>query len=618
MDKVRTRFAPSPTGFMHIGNLRTGLYAYLFAKKNGGDFVLRIEDTDQARYVDGAVQVIYNTLKTAGIDYDEGPDKDKGFGPYIQSERKSLYLKYALELIERGGAYYCFCDKEKLDSLADSNGVRKYDKHCLHLSKAEIEDRLKSGQSYVIRQNIPAEGEGSYVDMVYGKVTVPYHDMEDCILIKSDGMPTYNFANVVDDHLMQISHVIRGNEYLSSTPQYNLLYDSFGWERPTYMHLAPIMKDETRKLSKRYGDANFEDFIQKGYLPEAIVNYIALLGWCPKDNREKMTMSEMIEAFDVDGISISSSIFDEVKMKWLNGEYIKELSDEKFYKLSLPYFKKGIASKYDYRKIAPLLKTRVDILSDVEHKTDFLAQFGEYDKNIFITKRMPDLAIAKASVDVALEALKNLDNWSVDSIRDCLSACAEANSIKNGHMVSNVRVAITGTQVTPGGAFEMADILGKEFTGLERYGHKVYGPFTMKTRHEMLERLLKLPQQYPDLKRELDAMEYVLITPEEIQAIVQIWIYEGDSIREIRELFTRCGMDAPYITSLFMNDDSMNILEDICALHEVPVDLIQKLLMVENDRSGLSRRNGVYNKLDGILETYVLEDMLKNAKEKQS
>lgn len=464
MDKVRTRFAPSPTGFMHIGNLRTGLYAYLFAKKNGGDFVLRIEDTDQARYVDGAVQVIYNTLKTAGIDYDEGPDKDKGFGPYIQSERKSLYLKYALELIERGGAYYCFCDKERLDSLADSNGVRKYDKHCLHLSKAEIEDRLKSGQSYVIRQNIPAEGEGSYVDMVYGKVTVPYHDMEDCILIKSDGMPTYNFANVVDDHLMQISHVIRGNEYLSSTPQYNLLYDSFGWERPTYMHLAPIMKDETRKLSKRYGDANFEDFIQKGYLPEAIVNYIALLGWCPKDNREKMTMSEMIEAFDVDGISISSSIFDEVKMKWLNGEYIKELSDEKFYKLSLPYFKKGIASKYDYRKIAPLLKTRVDILSDVEHKTDFLAQFGEYDKNIFITKRMPDLAIAKASVDIALEALKNLDDWSVDSIRDCLSACAEANSIKNGHMVSNVRVAITGTQVTPGGAFEMADILGKEET----------------------------------------------------------------------------------------------------------------------------------------------------------
>lgn len=314
-NSVRTRFAPSPTGFMHIGNLRTGLYAYLFAKSKGGDFILRIEDTDQERKVEGAVDMIYRTLETAGISYDEGPDKDAGFGPYVQTERMGLYKEYAEKLVELGGAYYCFCDKERLEGLKDENGVHTYDKHCRNLSKEEVERRLRAGEPYVIRQKVPEGVVSEYEDMVFGKISVNSQDIEDGVLLKSDGLPTYNFANVVDDHLMNITHVIRGTEYLSSTPKYNLIYDAFGWERPKYMHLPPIMKDATRKLSKRFGDANFEDFISKGYLPEAIVNYIALLGWCPKDNREKMSMSEMTEAFDVDGISHSSSIFDEADRK---------------------------------------------------------------------------------------------------------------------------------------------------------------------------------------------------------------------------------------------------------------------------------------------------------------
>ncbi|MGN0796165.1 MAG: glutamate--tRNA ligase [Christensenellales bacterium] len=462
---VRTRFAPSPTGFMHIGNLRTGLYAYLFAKKNGGDFILRIEDTDQERYVDGAVELIYRTLEKAGIDYDEGPDKDKGYGPYIQSERKGLYAKYAKELVEKKAAYYCFCDEERLSSLAGDKGFKKYDKHCLSLSKEEIEKRLSRGDPYVIRLNVPHSGEGEYEDMVYGKVTVKYEDMDDCILLKSDGMPTYNFANVVDDHLMNITHVIRGNEYLSSTPMYNLIYDGFGWERPKYMHLAPIMKDETRKLSKRYGDANFEDFIAKGFLPEAIVNYVALLGWCPKDNREKMTMNEMIEAFDVSGISISSSIFDETKMRWLNGEYIKELSDEEFYKLSKPYFDKSTATEYDYKLIAPLLKTRVDVLSDVIEKVAFLADFKAFDKDMFLNKKNKvDFPVAVKALNVAYSALSELNVWDMENIKESLATAAAENDIKGGQVLCCLRLGITGVAVTPGGAYEIAEILGKEET----------------------------------------------------------------------------------------------------------------------------------------------------------
>ncbi len=462
---VRTRFAPSPTGFMHIGNLRTGLYAYLFAKKNHGDFILRIEDTDQERYVEGAVELIYRTLEKAGIKYDEGPNKDKGYGPYVQSERKGLYKKYALELVEKGAAYYCFCDEERLGTLAGDKGFKKYDKHCLNLPKEEIAKRLEAGEPYVIRLNVPTHGEGTYEDMVYGKVAVKYEDMDDCILLKSDGMPTYNFANVVDDHLMNITHVIRGNEYLSSTPMYNLMYDGFGWQRPTYMHLAPIMKDETRKLSKRYGDANFEDFIAKGFLPEAIVNYVALLGWCPKDNREKMTMDEMIEAFDVSGISISSSIFDEAKMKWLNSEYIKELSDEKFYELSKPYFDKSTATAYDYKLIAPLLKTRVDILSDVIEKVAFLADFKAFDKEMFLNKKNKiDFELAIKCLEIAKDALKGLSDWRMETIKESLAKAAEDAGVKGGQVLCTLRLGITGVQVTPGGAYEIAEILGKDET----------------------------------------------------------------------------------------------------------------------------------------------------------
>ena len=474
MEKVRTRFAPSPTGFMHVGNLRTCLYAYLFAKKNNGTFILRIEDTDQERYVEGAVDLIYRTLQKAGIYHDEGPDKDAGYGPYIQSERKDLYLKYAQELVEKGGAYYCFCTKDRLETLKDDNGIRKYDKHCLHLSKEEVEANLKAGIPYVIRQNIPEEGVSEYDDMVFGHIAVPNKDMEDEILIKSDGMPTYNFANVVDDHLMKINYVIRGVEYLSSTPKYNLMYDAFGWERPHYMHLSPIMKDEQHKLSKRYGDANFEDFIEKGYLPEAIVNYIALLGWAPKTNQEKMTMEEMLELFDVNGISKSPSIFDEVKMRWLNSEYLKEMSFEEFNEIATPYYEKSeIKGKYDYMKLSKLLKDRVEILSEIPDKVNFLMHFGEYDTAMFEHKKM------KITKEIALNALKKcqeilpaVENWTDENLKALLMETAQQMQIKTGQIFLPLRLAITAVASTPGGATEMAELLGKEET-LNRLAYSI-------------------------------------------------------------------------------------------------------------------------------------------------
>lgn len=464
--KVRTRFAPSPTGFMHIGNLRTCLYAFLFARKNNGTFILRIEDTDQERFVDGAVDLIYRTLKTSGITHDEGPDVGGDYGPYVQSERKPIYMEYAKKLIELGGAYYCFCTKERLETLTDENGVRTYDKHCLHLSKEEIEENLKNGVPYVIRQNIPKVGTGTYHDMVYGDISVDYSELEDNILIKSDGMPTYNFANVVDDHLMGITHVIRGTEYLSSTPKYNLIYDAFGWERPKYMHLPPIMKDATRKLSKRFGDANFEDFIAKGYLPEAVVNYIALLGWCPKDNREKMTMDEMIEAFDVDGISHSSSIFDEAKMRWLNGEYLKAMSAEDFEKVATPWIEKAIEGKdYDVKELASLMQTRVDILSEIPEKLAFLNEFGDYDLAMYEHQKMKvTKEVALKAVEVAIDALKEFEDWNADAIKEQIKTCAEQAGMKGGQVMFCMRVALTGAPVTPGGAIEMAMVLKKEET----------------------------------------------------------------------------------------------------------------------------------------------------------
>lgn len=463
-DTVRTRFAPSPTGFMHIGNLRTGLYAYLFARKNNGKFILRIEDTDQERKVEGAIEMVYRTLATAGITYDEGPDKDGGVGPYIQTERMGIYKEYAKKLVELGGAYYCFCDKERLESLQGEGGVHTYDKHCRNLSKEEVERRLAAGESYVIRQKVPEGVVSSYDDMVFGRISVDTADIEDGVLLKSDGLPTYNFANVVDDHLMGITHVIRGTEYLSSTPKYNLIYDAFGWERPKYMHLPPIMKDATRKLSKRYGDANFEDFIAKGYLPQAVVNYIALLGWCPKDNKEKMTMQELIDEFDVSGISHSSSIFDEAKMRWLNGEYLKAMSEQDFEKVATPWIKQAIGDKdYDVKELALLMQTRVDVLSEIPEKLAFLNEFGEHDLAMYEHQKMKVTKdVAKRALGVAIAALEDFDDWSADAIKEQIKTKSEEEGIKSGQVMFTMRVALTGAPVTPGGAIEMAVVLKKD------------------------------------------------------------------------------------------------------------------------------------------------------------
>ena len=461
---VRTRFAPSPTGFMHIGNLRTGLYTYLYARKHKGTFILRIEDTDQERKVEGAVEAIYRTLNIAGMDYDEGPDKDGGYGPYVQTERMGLYKEYAEKLVELGGAYYCFCDKERLQSIVDENGLHTYDKHCRNIPLDEAKARVAAGESYVIRQKVPEGVVSSYTDMVFGEIAVASADIEDGVLLKSDGLPTYNFANVVDDHLMGITHVMRGVEYLSSTPKYNLMYDAFGWERPTYIHLSPIMKDAQRKLSKRYGDANFEDFVAKGYLPEAIVNYIALLGWCPKSNKEKMTIEEMIEEFDVDGISKSPAIFDEAKMRWLNGEYLKAMTPDEFYKVSLPYILKSKAGgKFNDYEISRLMQTRVDVLSDIPEKIDFLVDFDEYDVNMYVHQKMKvDFNVAKRALKVAFDALAGLDDWTEDAIKEAMKSSAEGNGMKGGQVMFSVRVALTGQPSTPGGAVEMAVVLGKE------------------------------------------------------------------------------------------------------------------------------------------------------------
>ena len=461
---VRTRFAPSPTGFMHIGNLRTGLYTYLYARKHKGTFILRIEDTDQERKVEGAVEAIYRTLNIAGMDYDEGPDKDGGYGPYVQTERMGLYKEYAEKLVELGGAYYCFCDKERLQSIVDENGLHTYDKHCRNIPLEEAKARVAAGEPYVIRQKVPEGVVSSYTDLVFGEIAVASADIEDGVLLKSDGLPTYNFANVVDDHLMGITHVMRGVEYLSSTPKYNLMYDAFGWERPTYIHLSPIMKDAQRKLSKRYGDANFEDFVAKGYLPEAIVNYIALLGWCPKTNKEKMTIEEMIEEFDVDGISKSPAIFDEAKMRWLNGEYLKAMTPDEFYKVSLPYILKSKAGgKFNDYEISRLMQTRVDVLSDIPEKIDFLVDFDEYDVNMYVHQKMKvDFNVAKRALKVAFNALAGLDDWTEDAIKEAMKSSAEANGMKGGQVMFSVRVALTGQPSTPGGAVEMAVVLGKE------------------------------------------------------------------------------------------------------------------------------------------------------------
>ena len=462
MKEVRTRFAPSPTGFMHVGNLRTGLYAYLYAKKNGGTFILRIEDTDQERYVEGATDAIFRTLKTAGIDYDEGPGKEKDGMIYVQSQRKHLYKQYAEELIKKGGAYYCFCGKRNVTD----GGVGKYDKHCAHLSAEEVERRLAAGEPHVVRMRVPeTDGASEYDDLVYGHISVAYKDMDDMILLKSDGMPTYNFANVIDDHSMGVTHILRGNEYLSSTPQYNLLYDAFGWERPQYIHLAPIMRDHEHKLSKRNGDANFEDFVAKGYLPQAIVNYIALLGWSPKGNQEKLSLEELKEQFDVSGLSQSPSIFDGAKMRWLNAEYIRELSHEDFAKVAMPFLAQSKAyGKYDTDMLLSLLQPRVETLGDIPAAVDFLEEYDDFDLALFEhQKNKTDAAVAKTVLSAAIPALKTAE-WTNDAIFAALCDVTTALGVKKAAVMWCVRIAATARAVTPGGASEMAVLLGKEET----------------------------------------------------------------------------------------------------------------------------------------------------------
>ncbi len=465
---VRTRFAPSPTGFMHVGNLRTALYEYLVAKSQGGTFVLRIEDTDQERYVEGAVDIIYNTLKTAGLNHDEGPDVGGQFGPYVQSERKDMYLPYAEQLVKEGKAYRCFCSKERLESIQEESEFGGYDRHCRDLPQEEIDRLLAEGVPYVIRQKMPLEGKTTFVDAVFGEITVDNSELQDQILIKTDGYPTYNFANVIDDHTMGITHVVRGCEYLSSTPKYNLLYDAFGWEIPTYIHLPLIMgKNEdgsVSKLSKRHGSTGFEDLVQQGYLPQAIINYIALLGWCPKDNQEIFTMEQLEQSFSVDGISKSPSVFDYDKLLWMNGEYIKAMSPEEFTENAMPYYKEVFGEKeVAFEKFAGILQKRTTKFTDIPEMIKFFAEIPQYEKELFINKKSKtNLENSPELLKDAYDRLKAMEIWDATSIHDCLINMAVEKELKNGTVMWGVRIAAAGQTVTPGGAVEILDILGRE------------------------------------------------------------------------------------------------------------------------------------------------------------
>lgn len=468
MSKVRTRFAPSPTGRMHVGNLRTALYAYLVAKHEGGDFILRIEDTDQERYVEGAVDIIYRTLQKTGLIHDEGPDKNGGCGPYVQSERQAqgIYLKYAKELIDKGEAYYCFCDKERLKGLKKvvaGKEIHVYDKHCLHLSKEEVEEKLAAGVPYVIRQNNPTEGTTTFEDEIYGDITVDNAELDDMILIKSDGYPTYNFANVVDDHLMGITHVVRGNEYLSSSPKYNRLYEAFGWEVPVYIHCPLITDENHQKLSKRCGHSSFEDLVEQGFLTEAIVNFVALLGWSPADNQEIMTLEELVEKFDYHHMNKSPAVFDYTKLKWMNGEYIKKMDFDKFYEMALPYIKEVITKDYDLKKIAHMVQTRIEIFPDIRDHIDFFEELPEYDVAMYTHKKMK--TNAQTSLEVLQEILPVLEaqeDYSNDALYQTLLKYVEQKGCKNGYVMWPIRTAVSGKQMTPGGATELMEVLGKE------------------------------------------------------------------------------------------------------------------------------------------------------------
>ena len=466
--KVRTRYAPSPTGRMHVGNLRTALYAYLIAKHEGGDFLLRIEDTDQERYVEGATEIIYRTLQETGLIHDEGPDKDGGCGLYVQSERQKagIYMKYAKELIDKGEAYYCFCTPERLESLKhEANGetIMTYDKHCLHLSKEEVQAKLEAGVPYVIRQNNPTEGTTTFHDEIYGDITVDNSELDDMILIKSDGYPTYNFANVVDDHLMGITHVVRGNEYLSSAPKYNRLYEAFGWEIPVYVHCPLITNEEHQKLSKRSGHSSYEDLIEQGFLTEAVVNYVALLGWSPESNREIFSLEEMVKEFDYHRMSKSPAVFDMTKLKWMNGEYMKAMDEEKFYEKALPYLQAVIHKDLDLRKIAAMVKTRIEIFPDIAGHIDFFEEMPEYDVSMYQHKKM------KCTQETSLQVLNDVlpileaqEDYSNDALYQSLMEYVKDKGYKTGFVMWPIRTAVSGKQMTPAGATEIMEVLGKE------------------------------------------------------------------------------------------------------------------------------------------------------------
>ncbi len=468
MKKIRTRFAPSPTGMMHVGNLRTALYEYLLAKSENGDFVLRIEDTDRERLVEGATEVIYKTLASVGLVHDEGPDVGGEFGPYVQSERMEMYKPYAEELVKKGEAYYCFCTKERLDGLHSDGSFGGYDRHCRDLSVEEIQANLTNNVPYVIRQKIPTDGSTSFSDAVYGEITIENKEIEDQVLLKSDGYPTYNFANVVDDHLMEITHVLRGSEYLTSTPKYSLLYSAFGWDEPVYVHLPLIMgKNEdgsTSKLSKRHGSTGFKDLQEDGFLPEVIINYIALLGWAPRDNREVFTLKELAESFGVEGISKSPAVFDYDKLTWLNGEYIKAMDNDTFTSYSMPYYKEIFGDKdINTDLLAEILRPRIDKFKNIPQLIHFFKDLAEYDKELFINKKSKaNLDNAPLMLKSAIEKLSEVNEWTVTNIHDVLIALATELEVKNGTLLWPVRIAAAGVTVTPGGAMEILALLGKD------------------------------------------------------------------------------------------------------------------------------------------------------------
>lgn len=466
---VRTRFAPSPTGYLHLGGLRTALYTYLFTKKNNGVFILRIEDTDQERLVVGATEKIYKSLKLAGLNWDEGPDVGGPVGPYIQSERKDMYLPYAQQLVREGKAYYCFCTKEELAerrAAAEAEGKTwKYDKHCLHLSPEEIQAKLDAGVPYVIRQNIPESGEASFDDVLYGHISVDCSELDDNVLIKADGLPTYNFANVIDDHTMGITHVLRGNEYLSSTPKYNLLYDAFGWEKPVYIHLTPVMADSTRKLSKRHGDPSFEDLLDEGYLKDAVVNYISLVGWNPGDNREFFTMDELIEAFSLEGLSKSPAIFDKNKCRWMNAEYIRRMTPEEFTAAAMPWYEKAGIAHMDKEILQRNLQPRVEVFGELPAMVDFLTRMPEFGEELYFSKKMKTNAdTARRDLPVIIDTLEKLPEWTEESVHTALLNLAAEQGVKNGVILWPARIAMAGKLVTPCGAIEIAVLLGREET----------------------------------------------------------------------------------------------------------------------------------------------------------